>query len=151
MYSCQVLNKLASGSLRVTVGLQIRKTLLPILHTRGEERAAYAIGQQCPTLDERFDNWLRNGVIAVCQLFFGFGFLTRISLPLTGIVLGASCVYALIIVAKLLLIAWISDRRELANSRLVAEALTALKRTRAAPPERAAADQDFFDNVTEVH
>ena len=42
MYSCQVLNKLASGALRVSLGLQIRRTLLPILHNRGEERAVRA-------------------------------------------------------------------------------------------------------------
>ena len=89
-------------------------------------------------------------MIAVCQLFFGFGFLTRISLPLTGVVLGASCVYTLIIVAKLLLIAWISDRRELANSRLVAEALTALKKARGDVGARHGADQDFLDNLKEV-
>lgn len=89
-------------------------------------------------------------MIAVCQLFVGFGFLTRISLPLTGVVLGASCVYALIIVAKLLLIAWISDRRELANSRLVADALTAHRRSRQSGNERSAADTDFIDSVKEV-
>lgn len=72
MYSCQVLNKLASGSLRVTVGLQIRKTLLPILHHRGEERAAYAIGQQCPTLDERMDNWLRNGGMRLWSINYNY-------------------------------------------------------------------------------
>lgn len=66
MYSCQVLNKLASGALRVTLGLTIRKNLMPILRYRGEERAAYAIGQQCPTLDERLDNWLRNGRACLC-------------------------------------------------------------------------------------
>jgi hypothetical protein len=122
---CQSLQHVSSGAVRQILSALIRPRLMRLLLPANDPAtASYILQQQCPTLEDRVDDLLMNLFTPLCQLAFAFAFLSQLSGPLTGVLLGASTVYILIVFGKIFVVAWLSDKRESENAAISA-ALTA--------------------------
>jgi ABC-type multidrug transport system fused ATPase/permease subunit len=122
---CQALQHVSSGAVRQILSALIRPRLMRLLLPANDPAtASYILQQQCPTLEDRIDDLLMNLFTPLCQLAFAFAFLSQLSGPLTGVLLGASTVYILIVFGKIFVVAWLSDKRESENA-AIAAALTA--------------------------
>lgn len=82
----------------------------PLLHINTHSKET-AEGNAVPALTRYIDaELLENLFTPLCQLGTSFFFLVQLSLPLTGVLLAASSVYILSVVAKIFVVAWLRYR-----------------------------------------